>query len=58
MTRDRLAALKAAQSDDDESDMDEVQLNMEARDGFMDEFFAEVKYDQMVKLGVRFKNGF
>lgn len=43
MTRDRLAALKAAQSDDDESDMDEVQLNMEARDGFMDEFFAEVK---------------
>lgn len=54
MTRDRLAALKAAQSDDDESDMDEVQLNMEARDGFMDEFFAEVKYDQMIKLGVRF----
>jgi hypothetical protein len=31
-----------AQSDDDESDMDEVALNMEPRDGFMDEFFAEV----------------
>jgi len=43
MTKDRLAALKAAQSDDDESDMDEVTLNMEPRDGFMDEFFAEVE---------------
>ncbi|CAH1404618.1 unnamed protein product [Nezara viridula] len=42
MTKDRLAALKAAQSDDDDVP-DEVAVNVEGRDGFMDEFFAEVE---------------
>ncbi|XP_022196537.2 syntaxin-1A isoform X2 [Nilaparvata lugens] len=43
MTKDRLAALKAAQSDDDDVGPDEVSVNVEGRDGFMDEFFAEVE---------------
>ncbi|XP_073971721.1 syntaxin 1A isoform X4 [Rhodnius prolixus] len=42
MTKDRLAALKAAQSDDDDVP-DDVAVNVEGRDGFMDEFFAEVE---------------
>jgi len=42
MTKDRLAALKAAQSDDDDVP-DDVAVNVESRDGFMDEFFAEVE---------------
>ncbi|XP_049815578.1 syntaxin-1A isoform X2 [Schistocerca nitens] len=41
MTKDRLAALKAAQSDDDDVGPDDVAVNVEGRDGFMDEFFAE-----------------
>ncbi|CAB3371131.1 syntaxin-1A isoform X1 [Cloeon dipterum] len=40
MTKDRLAALKAAQSDDDDVGPDDVAVNV---DGFMDEFFAEVE---------------
>lgn len=40
MTKDRLPALKAAQSDDDEAD--EVQVGVDAG-GFMDEFFAQVE---------------
>lgn len=43
MTKDRLAALKAAQSDDDDVGPDDVAVNVEGRDGFMDEFFAEVE---------------
>lgn len=43
MTKDRLAALKAAQSDDDDVGPDDVTVNVEGRDGFMDEFFAEVE---------------
>ncbi|EEB11174.1 syntaxin-1A, putative [Pediculus humanus corporis] len=43
MTKDRLAALQAAQSDDEEGGNDDVQVNMEGRDGFMDEFFSEVE---------------
>ncbi|XP_018912331.1 syntaxin-1A isoform X6 [Bemisia tabaci] len=43
MTKDRLAALKAAQSDDDEAGSDDVAVNVEGKDGFMDEFFAEVE---------------
>ncbi|CAA9996564.1 unnamed protein product [Nesidiocoris tenuis] len=42
MTKDRLAALKAAQSDDEDVP-DDVAVNVEGRDGFMDEFFAEVE---------------
>ncbi|XP_065200781.1 syntaxin-1A isoform X6 [Planococcus citri] len=42
MTKDRLPALKAAQSDDDEIPED-VAVTVEPRDGFMDEFFAEVE---------------
>uniref|UniRef100_T1ITX9 Uncoordinated protein 64 n=1 Tax=Strigamia maritima TaxID=126957 RepID=T1ITX9_STRMM len=38
MTKDRLVALKAAQSDDEEGD--DVAVTVETRDGFMDEFFA------------------
>lgn len=40
MTKDRLPALKAAQSDDD--DVDEVQVGADTG-GFMDEFFAQVQ---------------
>lgn len=40
MTKDRLPALKAAQSDDDECD--EVQVGADTG-GFMDEFFAQVQ---------------
>ncbi|KAI5695097.1 hypothetical protein M8J75_010799 [Diaphorina citri] len=43
MTKDRLAALKAAQSDDDDVGPEEVAVNVDGRDGFMDEFFAEVE---------------
>ncbi|XP_054272312.1 syntaxin-1A-like isoform X2 [Macrosteles quadrilineatus] len=43
MTKDRLQALKAAQSDDDDVGPDDVAVNVEGRDGFMDEFFAEVE---------------
>ncbi|CAG2064540.1 unnamed protein product, partial [Timema podura] len=42
MTKDRFAALKAAQSDDDDVGPDDVAVTVEGRDGFMDEFFAEV----------------
>lgn len=40
MTKDRLAALQAAQSDDEDAGMDDVAINV---DGFMDEFFKEVE---------------
>ncbi|KAG5670716.1 hypothetical protein PVAND_000960 [Polypedilum vanderplanki] len=40
MTKDRLAALHAAQSDDEDAGMDEVAINV---DGFMEEFFTEVE---------------
>ncbi|XP_037092451.1 syntaxin-1A-like isoform X1 [Pollicipes pollicipes] len=40
--KDRLAALKAAQSDDDDGP-DDVTVNVDNREGFMDDFFAEVE---------------
>uniref|UniRef100_A0A336MUX1 CSON005606 protein n=1 Tax=Culicoides sonorensis TaxID=179676 RepID=A0A336MUX1_CULSO len=44
MTKDRLAALQAAQSDDDDVAPDDVAVNVEGnRDGFMDDFFNEVE---------------
>lgn len=43
MTKDRLAALQAAQSDDDDVGPDDVAVTVEGRDGFMDEFFSEVE---------------
>jgi len=43
MTKDRLAALKAAQSDEDDVGPDDVAVNVDNRDGFMDEFFTEVE---------------
>ncbi|XKL67672.1 hypothetical protein PGB90_003163 [Kerria lacca] len=43
MTKDRLPALKAAQSDDDDVVPDDVAVTVEPRDDFMDKFFAEVK---------------
>lgn len=43
MTKDRLAALVAAQSDDDDVGPDDVAVNVEGRDGFMDDFFNEVE---------------
>ncbi|XP_014480616.1 PREDICTED: syntaxin-1A isoform X2 [Dinoponera quadriceps] len=42
MTKDRLAALVAAQSDDDDV-ADDVSVNVGAQDDFMTEFFAEVE---------------
>ncbi|XP_025157028.1 syntaxin-1A isoform X5 [Harpegnathos saltator] len=42
MTKDRLAALVAAQSDDDDV-ADDVSVNVGAPDDFMTEFFAEVE---------------
>lgn len=42
MTKDRLAELKAAQSDDDESG-DDVAVQMGQKSEFMDEFFADVE---------------
>ncbi|XP_034949781.1 syntaxin-1A isoform X4 [Chelonus insularis] len=42
MTKDRLAALVAAQSDDDEV-ADEVSVNVGGQEDFMTEFFAEVE---------------
>ncbi|XP_025834533.1 syntaxin-1A [Agrilus planipennis] len=43
MTKDRLAALVAAQSDDDDVGPDDVAVNVEGRDSFMEAFFAEVE---------------
>ncbi|XP_037046920.1 syntaxin-1A isoform X5 [Bradysia coprophila] len=43
MTKDRLAALVAAQSDEDDVGPDDVAVNVEGRDGFMDEFFDVVE---------------
>lgn len=44
MTKDRLAALVAAQSDDDEVGSDDVAVTVEGRDGeFMNQFFQEVE---------------
>jgi syntaxin 1A len=43
MTKDRLAALVAAQSDDDDVGPEDVAVNVEGRDGFMDAFFGEVE---------------
>lgn len=42
MTKDRLAALVAAQSDDDDV-ADDVSVNVGGPDDFMTEFFAEVE---------------
>ncbi|CAG9817058.1 unnamed protein product [Phaedon cochleariae] len=42
MTKDRLAALVAAQSDDDDVGPDDVAVNVEGRDGFMEAFFQEM----------------
>lgn len=42
MTKDRLSALRAAQSDDEDVS-DDVAVPIEPREGFMDEFFAEVE---------------
>jgi len=42
MTKDRLAALKAAQSEDDDNGSDDVAVPIEAPDGYMEEFFNEV----------------
>jgi len=42
MTKDRLAALKAAQSEDDDTGPDDVAVNIEQHDGYMEEFFNEV----------------
>jgi len=42
MTKDRLAALKAAQSEDDDAGPDDVAVNMDQHDGYMEEFFNEV----------------
>ncbi|XP_019756585.1 syntaxin-1A isoform X4 [Dendroctonus ponderosae] len=44
MTKDRLAALVAAQSDDDDVGTDDVAVTVEGRDGeFMNQFFQEVE---------------
>lgn len=44
MTRDRLAALKAAQSDGEDDGADDVAVNMDhGAGGFMDEFFEQVE---------------
>lgn len=43
MTKDRLAALVAAQSDDEDAGMDDVAINVDGRSGFMDEFFSDVE---------------
>ncbi|XP_064612130.1 syntaxin [Liolophura sinensis] len=42
MTKDRLAALKAAQSDDDDVGADDVAVNVDSS-GFMEEFFEQVE---------------
>ncbi|XP_001358807.3 syntaxin-1A [Drosophila miranda] len=41
MTKDRLAALHAAQSDDEESE--EVAVNVDGHDSYMDDFFSQVE---------------
>ncbi|XP_066967274.1 syntaxin-1A isoform X6 [Macrobrachium rosenbergii] len=43
MTKDRLAALKAAQSDEDDVGPDDVAVNVDGNVGYMDEFFNEVE---------------
>lgn len=43
MTKDRLAALHAAQSDDEDAGQEDVAVNVEGGDGFMDEFFNDVE---------------
>uniref|UniRef100_A0A2P2I7K0 Syntaxin-1A-like n=1 Tax=Hirondellea gigas TaxID=1518452 RepID=A0A2P2I7K0_9CRUS len=43
MTKDRLAALKAAQSDDDDMGGDDVAVNVDGTTGYMDEFFNDVE---------------
>ncbi|XP_018009304.1 syntaxin-1A [Hyalella azteca] len=43
MTKDRLAALKAAQNDDDDMGPDDVTVNVEGNVGYMDDFFNEVE---------------
>ncbi|XP_063590865.1 syntaxin-1A-like [Penaeus indicus] len=43
MTKDRLAALKAAQSDEDDMGTDDVAVNVDGNVGYMDEFFNEVE---------------
>jgi len=43
MTRDRYRDLKEAQGDEDDSEFQDMVLNMEPREGFMDDFFAEVE---------------
>uniref|UniRef100_A0A6M2DG26 Putative snare protein syntaxin 1 n=1 Tax=Xenopsylla cheopis TaxID=163159 RepID=A0A6M2DG26_XENCH len=43
MTKDRLAALVAAQSDDDDVGPEDVAVNVDGRDGFMEEFFNDVE---------------
>jgi hypothetical protein len=37
-----------AQSDDDDVGPDDMAVNVEGRDGFMDEFFAEVRETEVV----------
>lgn len=43
MTKDRLAALKAAQSDEDDMGSDDVAVTVDGNVGYMDEFFNEVE---------------
>ncbi|GAV01090.1 hypothetical protein RvY_11857-1 [Ramazzottius varieornatus] len=44
MTRDRLSALKSAQSDEDDGlGVDDVHIEMENQGGYMDEFFKQVE---------------
>jgi len=43
MTKDRLAALKAAQSDEDDVGPDDVAVNVDGQVGYMDDFFNEVE---------------
>lgn len=43
MTKDRLAALKAAQSDDDDMGPDDTTVNVDGNVGYMDDFFNDVE---------------
>nr|XP_045615850.1 syntaxin-1A-like isoform X1 [Procambarus clarkii] len=43
MTKDRLAALRAAQSDEDDVGPDDVAVNVDGNVGYMDDFFNEVE---------------
>jgi hypothetical protein len=61
MTKDRLMALRAAQSDDEDVSDDVVAVTVEPRDGFMDEFFAEVEeiremIDKILASSLRFRS--